>query len=253
MAAAGSMPPPAPMINVLVTEDGTRHLTDAQLIAIEELNQRNIEFTRDEFIDVVKAGDAVNVATFLRAGMSPNAVVEEEWLPIVIAAYRGYADIVGMLVDAGAFINTRAERGYTPLMLATLMGKTDAARMLVEKGADVNLQNENGLTALIIAVQERNAELVEYLVKKGADPGIKTDFGATALNIAIESEQQPVIKALERAGCKSMLAQTRQEIAAERKAQARREAEDTRARVAATPKPPSANPPGQEGSKAEAQ
>ncbi len=221
---------------VVRTEKGEVRLTDEQAGAMDDLNSRNIMFTEDEFIDVVKRGDIENVKSFLKAGMSPNTRDERSWPVIMIATSKGFADVVGALADAGALLGFKTDKGWTALHLAVLLSKNDTAKVLVEKGADIEALTNTGATPLLIAVEEKNLELTEFLLAKGADPRARTEFGATPLNVAVENGQADMLKVFEKAGLKKALAETRASISIERKEDAKREAEEERERRAATPK-----------------
>ena len=58
-----------------------------------------------------------------------------------IAAYRGYEDIVQLLVDIDANIDARDEFGWTPIMYAVTGGRTNIIKVLVSKGADITVFN----------------------------------------------------------------------------------------------------------------
>lgn len=60
------------------------------------------------------------------------------------AAFYGYVNMVGFLVNSGANVNAKTKTGSTPLHLAAKADNLDIVEYLVIKGADVNIKNNDG-------------------------------------------------------------------------------------------------------------
>ena len=73
------------------------------------------------------------------------------WTPLHVAATRGDAAAIAVLVAAGAPLEARAEHGYTPLHEAAEGGHLDAVRALLAAGADRDALNGDGLTPAALA------------------------------------------------------------------------------------------------------
>ncbi len=195
---------------------------DPRSDALDLLNQRNIRFNTNEFIDLVNRGDTENVRVFLRAGPNtdlPNAGWSSGRPVLQIAALRGYVDIVKTLVQDGALVNFKNSKGWTALHLACMLGRKEHEKisaLLLENGADPNLQNKLGVTALHLAVQGRHRSLVEILLKHNADPRVMTDSGANALTTAVETKQAEMLALLEKAGYAKRIRLLQKQIAEER-------------------------------------
>jgi ankyrin repeat protein len=67
--------------------------------------------------------------------------------PLHVAATRGDARIIALLLDAGAEIDARGEYGHTPLHEAVGQGHIEAAKLLLSRGADTGVRNDWGQTA----------------------------------------------------------------------------------------------------------
>ncbi len=63
----------------------------------------------------------------------------------MLAAARGSAAIVAMLVDRGADVNAATDFGNTALMYAAARGQVDAVRVLLQRGALSGHKNKYGL------------------------------------------------------------------------------------------------------------
>ncbi len=83
------------------------------------------------------------------AGVHTRGVLGDT--PLHVAATRGDARIVGLLLDAGAEIDARGEYGHTPLHEAVGQGHIEAVRLLLARGASRSVYNDWGQTALEIA------------------------------------------------------------------------------------------------------
>lgn len=100
-----------------------------------------------------------------------------------VAADKGHAPVVEVLLDAKANVNKTDMFGRSPLLLASDNGHAPVVRLLLEKGqADANLASSN--TPLICAVINNNTEVASLLIDIGhANPDLDPS-GSTALMIA---------------------------------------------------------------------
>lgn len=159
------------------------------------------------------------------------ASVDGGYLPLHIAAERGYVDVVKALILGGARIqptlkngmtalhksaeqgkttvialllehhldaNARGgDHGYTPLYQASMNGYHDAIKLLLENGADPNISNtEDGFTPLLIAAEKGHDLAVQALLSGGADIRAKATKGWTALHLAAQNGHGEVVARL---------------------------------------------------------
>ena len=140
-----------------------------------------------ESIDTaIENGDVEAVRTWLDAGGDVNAKCHSRFSSfsfgraaveplLIVAARRGRASIIDLLLSRGADIDaTDADGGtalYELLNYWSTYGSLPALRLLLSSGADVNLAKESGIlqTPLMIAVSS-GPDVVRMLLRAGADP-----------------------------------------------------------------------------------
>jgi ankyrin repeat protein len=145
-----------------VTDSGT--LEHALLMAVEE-------------------NDLPEADSLIRLGANVNARGPIAMTPLMVAAGRGYIQMVDKLLAAGGDVYALdSSMGASALHFAAEGGVTDVARLLLDAGAFINLQSATvGLTPLINAVWSKQVPMVRFLLERGASIDVKTHLGgATA-------------------------------------------------------------------------
>lgn len=165
--------------------------------------------------NAVVDNDLKQVQILIQAGANVNEPLEENCTVLMLAASRGYLDVVRTLVEAGAEIDTVSDHGdyalgqaaqgcyqmvfnyLAPLcspekkkifeekaLLATAPDRSaEVVDLLFRDGTDLNVKNisNEGETALMLATQFRNLEFAEALLRLGADVNAADFNGKTAL------------------------------------------------------------------------
>ena len=86
--------------------------------------------------------------------------------PLHVAASRGQADVIQLLLDRGADVHGPSDEDtWTPIVFAAYRGHLDAVRVLIENEADVT---EAGGNPIHFAGQRRHKEICRLLVENGA-------------------------------------------------------------------------------------
>ncbi|MBC8139672.1 MAG: ankyrin repeat domain-containing protein, partial [Fibrella sp.] len=127
----------------------------------------------------------------LGAGASPNR--RARWVtPLVLAASRGHAPLVQVLLEHGARPHMRHPKGdrFSALVAAAGYGSIECVRLLLDAGespnaADVPAGNRDGFTALMAAVGFGHIDIVRLLLSRGADQTLRDSTGGCALSTAI--------------------------------------------------------------------
>ena len=122
---------------------------------------------------------------------------------LALAARRGWAEGVQILLDAGADIQARDGRGRTVLMSALQSRHVETVLELIEKGAEVNVRDNVGGTALSRAAGPfGNAEVLKALLAAKAEVNVADNSGMTPLLWAARYGDAERIKLLLGAGAK---------------------------------------------------
>ncbi len=115
------------------------------------------------------------------------------------AAYRGSVSEAQRHLDAGADVNAK-DRGWTALALAADRGDADVVALLIEAGADIDSTDctPNGWTALAVASGRGHDGAARVLLDAGADPEAlgPGDASATALGAAVEGRHLSTVRLL---------------------------------------------------------
>lgn len=107
-----------------------------------------------------------------------NAMKRGDWTPVMIAAMKGYLDIVTILVDAGALLNRTTKDGRSALYLAIQKGHVKLAKYLTDKypGAITQATKSGRLpiqAAAALLRDEKNEsayEITTYLLSHASVP-----------------------------------------------------------------------------------
>lgn len=105
----------------------------------------------------------------------------------VLSAQGEHAEIVRLLLERGANANeTGAVSGETPLIVAAEKGSADNVRILLARGARINAKTAKGTTALSRAALNGHHDVVQILVAAGAD----LDAAVVALESGVHSSKE---------------------------------------------------------------
>jgi uncharacterized protein len=148
----------------------------------------------------VQHNDAAAVKRLIAEGVNVSEPDANDDAPLVIAAYKGYTEVVRLLLEAGADV-TAVDPGMkaTALHAAAYAGRTEAAKLLIEYGIDIDKQGpKNGYTALHDAIWQNNVETAKVLIDAGANLTLKSHSGETPIQFARLNKRKEIIAASER-------------------------------------------------------
>ncbi len=147
----------------------------------------------------VNHNDAALVHKLIQQGVDVDELDANQDAPLVIAAYKGYTEIVKLLLEAGASVAALdPEMKATALHAAAYAGHAEAAKLLIEHHIDINKQGPyNGFTALHDAVWQNNVDVAKVIIDAGADLTIKSNTGQTPLDFAKARHHQEIAALIE--------------------------------------------------------
>jgi ankyrin repeat protein len=112
--------------------------------------------------------------------------------PLQGALYKGYLDIVLLLLERGADPESRDHNSQTALYMASSHGYSEVVRALIDHGADLNAECDDGneyfaevgRTPLHAAINRDHPEIALLLLERGANTEIRNSRDQTALYMA---------------------------------------------------------------------
>ncbi|XP_028989349.1 ankyrin repeat and SOCS box protein 3 [Betta splendens] len=149
------------------------HLAVVQLLlkARADVNQLTNDLSCPLYA-AVDGGHKEVVELLVRKGAEVNRTHTAScWTCLHQAVYKGYSDIVGILVNV-CNLEAVDDHRISPLFVAAQYGQLECLKVLADAGANVNTQAADLATPLLIASQEGHQACVDFLLDHGADPNI---------------------------------------------------------------------------------
>jgi len=144
-----------------------------------------------------ETGNAEMARRLIDAGAVVNLRDEGGESPLDLAAWRGFSDLVNLLLDEGAELPpSGSTQGQYLAMFAAEKGLDRLFGLCVDAGVDLGLRNENGGSLLHSASQGGSTEVVGSLLAEGFDPGERDRYGREPLHYAAEMGHQKVARLL---------------------------------------------------------
>ncbi len=169
------------------------------LMAAEEARLRELALDA-----LVVAGDEAGVRAALAQGVSANArSADNEGTMLLQAIMLGHAGVVSALIEGGADVNAPTVHGrLTPLHLAATKGDAELIRILLAARANPMLQSENGAYPLHDAIWKKKLAAVRALLPAYADINFSPKGGphGSPLNMALSYGREEVLRAFLEAG-----------------------------------------------------
>ena len=173
-------------------------------------------------IDAVRSGDLEDAGRLLASGQNANVRDQDGFTPLMLAAERGNAAMIELLLSHGASVDTKTHQGVTALALACDYKETQrpdrmivageeriylnrhlrCVQVLLDHEADPNIPNNAGGTALFVALKAGSLEILRLLLSKGASHNHQLPDGSAAIMLASWNGNYGACKALIEAGAR---------------------------------------------------
>ena len=124
-----------------------------------------------ELIEATKRGDVHGVLILLESGVDVNIKNGRGLIPLHLACWNGYPEIVKILLKAGANVDTQDGEGETPLHIASWWGYAKIIYALLEAGTNVEIRNNEGQTPKDRAANEAILKIFEEYSFDIKEPG----------------------------------------------------------------------------------
>jgi ankyrin repeat protein len=122
---------------------------------------------------------------------------------IHIAAAKGFASMLDLLLSSGANSNAKNMTGHAAIHIAAQNSHTNCIEVLARHKADLNAVNHFGETALHISALGGDVPSVKALVRNGADKEAvnRSKYSQTALHFAAAKGNAEMVACLLELGC----------------------------------------------------
>ncbi|MEZ8227550.1 ankyrin repeat domain-containing protein [Vibrio splendidus] len=126
--------------------------------------------------------------------------LEEEYQSLVglffDAARIGNNDVIDAFVSQGFPVDQRNNQSYTALMVAAYQGNRETVGLLLDSGANACLQDKRGNTALMGALIKREISIAKDLYQAECSPELRNKAGLNLKEFAEIYGQSNVLKSL---------------------------------------------------------
>lgn len=199
---AGRLDASLAAFQTLLNENPTSTIASSTKQMIERVQQAKED---NSLFEAVEKGDLEQVKLLISNGADINLKDPNGWIPLHIAARRGYVDIAALLIKngaSGALVNARINSrddasGLTPLHLAADKGHVDMVELLLRQPRiQVNVHAAYGHTPLEFASDNGHLDIVKLLLARGADIEAADDWNVTPLFAAVRNNHQEIVKLL---------------------------------------------------------
>ncbi|KAL2100026.1 hypothetical protein ACEWY4_004420 [Coilia grayii] len=132
-------------------------------------------------------GQAECLAVILAHGADVSVIDASGSTALHLAAKNNHQDCAKKLIQSKSALDACDGSGKTALHHAAVCGNTAIVQLLCEHKCQVNLQDAEGYTPLLLSAKHAHADVCHSLVEWGADVNARDKNGRTAVMLASES------------------------------------------------------------------
>ncbi|XP_067685868.1 putative ankyrin repeat protein RF_0381 [Haliotis asinina] len=124
-----------------------------------------------------------------------NSRNNRKMTPLLIAAYYGKIDVLGLLLEAGANALAADHNSNNMLHICCSRGHVDTVKYILNSSmVDINSKNSKGMTPVLIAAFWSEREILNILEKQGANLSITDGSGDNILHVACIGGDKRIVK-----------------------------------------------------------
>jgi ankyrin repeat protein len=139
------------------------------------------------------------IKTMINANADVNYEMKDGTRPIFYACLRGHQEPVSLLIKAGAEYSdlVHKQTGQNLMLIAASRGYFDIVRILIQNNVDINYKSPNGMHTMFYAVHMGHEQTITLLLNLGLDVNIKMhELQVTPLHVAVMSGRPNIVKLL---------------------------------------------------------
>ena len=103
------------------------------------------------FLDYVTRGDLAEIERLIGEGVNIHYENENGDNALIIAAKRGYMDVVRVLLEAGSHIYSTNKYGHNPLIVAAMQCHPEVVKVILEFSKKVSERKTPSVVAIMAA------------------------------------------------------------------------------------------------------
>ena len=147
-------------------------------------------------------GDASTVALLLSKGARVDTRDNQGFTPLLAAAEKGHTDVCKLLLEKGSYLEESEPDAtqFTAMHYAAIYGQVSLLQLLLSHNAEVNSRDRTEATPLLCASQEGHLASVVTLLQAGADPLLPDIQGSLPIHFAAAYNHDEVVKILIKEG-----------------------------------------------------
>ncbi|XP_067685531.1 serine/threonine-protein phosphatase 6 regulatory ankyrin repeat subunit A-like [Haliotis asinina] len=124
-----------------------------------------------------------------------NSTNNKKMTPLLMAAYHGKKDVLGLLLETGADTSAVDHKNNNVLHLSCTGGHVDTVKFILNLNiVDINSKDLSGMTPVMLAAYWGKREIFYILVQQGADLSITDQIGDNILHKACIGGNKDTVK-----------------------------------------------------------
>jgi ankyrin repeat protein len=155
------------------------------------------DYKRTPLLLVARESGNVALARYLiTKGADINAIDKYDDTPLILSAWRGFRDLVQLLLEAGATLPASQSGRQSLLEMAVNKKLEKLFNVLVDTGVDLNIKNDKGGTMLHAAANGGSVQIIQTFLDKRFQINQQDNHGWTPLHYATEKGRSKAIQLL---------------------------------------------------------